>query len=72
MTEIEVGGVYETERRQVRKVLRVTDKIVFYQIMESGRPPYRMTVAKGKFAIDAARRCTPHEQHDGKPTADSS
>jgi len=64
ISEIEVGGLYETERGQVRKVLRLTEKIVFYQILESGRPTYRMTVSKGKFAMDAARRCRSNEQGD--------
>ena len=62
ISEIEVGGLYETERRQIRKVLRVTEKIVFYQIIERGRPPYRMTVSKGKFAFDAAKRCRANQQ----------
>jgi len=69
-SEIRAGGIYETGRRQARKVLRVSDKHVLYQIIDNGRPTYVMTVSRGKFASDAVRLCEANRPEDFKMTSE--
>ena len=60
-TDIKVGTVYETAGRQLRKVLRLTERHVTYEVRAPGPPYYRVSVFKEKFAADAMRE---HSRED--------
>ena len=53
--EIRVGATYETAARQLRRVLRLMNQHVIYEIRTGTPPFYRNTVLKRKFAADALR-----------------
>jgi hypothetical protein len=54
-SEIKICAIYETAGGQLRKVLRLTSGHVFYEILGSGPPFYRVSVLKQKFAADAVK-----------------
>jgi len=58
-SEIKVGATYETAGRQLRKVLRLMQQHVLYEVRTPSPPFYRVSVLKRKFAADAIR------EHDG-------
>jgi hypothetical protein len=45
-SDIKVGAVYETAGRQLRKVLRLMQPYVIYEIRAPGPPYYRVSVFK--------------------------
>ncbi len=55
-SEIKVGATYETAARQLRKVLRLLNQHVIYEVRTPTPPFYRVTVLKRKFAADAIRK----------------
>ena len=54
-SEIRVGATYETAGRQLRRVVRLMNQHVIYEIRTGSPPFYRNTVLKRKFAADATR-----------------
>ena len=55
-SEIKVGATYEMAGRQLRKVLRLMNQHVIYEVRDGSPPFYRNTVLKRKFAADAIRK----------------
>ena len=53
--EIRVGATYETAGRQLRRVIRLMNQHVIYEVRNGSPPFYRNTVLKRKFAADAIR-----------------
>jgi hypothetical protein len=54
-SEIKIGATYETAARQLRKVLRLINEHVIYEVRTPSPPFYRVSVLKRKFAADAIR-----------------
>ena len=53
--EIRAGATYETAGRQLRRVIRLMNQHVIYEVRTGAPPFYRNTVLKRKFAADAIR-----------------
>ena len=54
-SEIKIGATYETAARQLRKVLRLINEHVIYEVRTPSPPFYRVSVLKRKFAADAIK-----------------
>ena len=55
--KIRAGGVYETARKQLRRVLRITARAVHYEVMSSRVPGYRFAMLLSPFAATAVKEC---------------
>ena len=55
--EIRPGAVYETARQQLRRVLRITARAVYYEVVSSRVPGYRFAMLTPAFAATAVKEC---------------